>query len=592
MPRVSDDLRYSVRDITAGRMLEQLGSKERLDSWQNFALNAHRVLQIVHKDCKSLPMGVQKQMQKVHLFASEIAKPPAKAEEQREGQGQYLLGQFDCLCVPARADYNSSFMPMAPLAGAGATNDPLKGAAALEAGMAGVPDCDGASGFGGWFWVVHSAAPNIGESEEADDFGAYSEQVVDEPSPPSPAGPSPAGPSPTNAVGSPTSSPPQRRLREDLYVSDMARLWRCALAAMGRLEVDEAILFPFGMGAFLRHLGQNDSRYNDPVAMRKLRRRIADELMKAIVDLCIGGPTAAGKSAPKAAAPPKAPPKGAKAASSAGAAGVPRGPVHVHLCLVVANAESVENHNSFVEAAAEASRSCRGLQDVLRLRRNVDTLQLAHDLVAQGEGAEKSLKVAILNGANRELVGNHWFEDGARFAIDENLHRRSASLARAALLLNFDTEARPRRPTQLSDNVRFFGGTVAKLAGPGIVPAGAAGAPAKGGGLFSCCKRRAPDDARPQAAQPAKAKPGKCTKGHKLKPWVATGGWCNGCQREVKAGEQVMDCRPCDYFLCQECHPQGKTGKPPAKAPAQAAKGAATATSGGAASAAAPARAR
>eukprot|EP00419_Tripos_fusus_P062755 CAMPEP_0172907818 /NCGR_PEP_ID=MMETSP1075-20121228/179587_1 /TAXON_ID=2916 /ORGANISM="Ceratium fusus, Strain PA161109" /LENGTH=62 /DNA_ID=CAMNT_0013765497 /DNA_START=44 /DNA_END=228 /DNA_ORIENTATION=- len=61
------------------------------------------------------------------------------------------------------------------------------------------------------------------------------------------------------------------------------------------------------------------------------------------------------------------------------------------------------------------------------------------------------MKVGLLNGANRELIGNHWFEDGARFAIDENLHRRSASLARAALLLNMGTAARHRRPTQLEE---------------------------------------------------------------------------------------------------------------------------------------------
>ena len=37
-----------------------------------------------------------------------------------------------------------------------------------------IPDCDGAEGFAGWFWVVHAAAPNIGESSNADDFPAYS----------------------------------------------------------------------------------------------------------------------------------------------------------------------------------------------------------------------------------------------------------------------------------------------------------------------------------------------------------------------------------------------------------------------------------
>ena len=134
----------------------------------------------------------------------------------------------------------------------------------------------------------------------------------------------------------------------------------------------------------------------------------------------------------------------------------------------------------------------------------MDSLQLAHEL------SSGPLKVAVLNGANRKLCGNHWFQSwslkeasyntlhynkynvkqhnmkynlikniisyiiiyyngragGARFAIDENLHRRSASLSRASLLLNFDTEPRlrdlallgsglrPRSPAQLEETVR------------------------------------------------------------------------------------------------------------------------------------------
>merc|ERR1712008_407453 len=132
------------------------------------------------------------------------------------------------------------------------------------------------------------------------------------------------------------------------------------------------------------------------------------------------------------------------------------GPPIVNLCLVCMNAESIDNHNAFVEAAAHMAKGSNGLAQILRIRKNVDCLQLAHDLSA---GAS-TMKVGLLNGANRELCGNHWFGDGARFAIDENLHRRSASLARAALLLNLDTEARPRGPNQLADTVRLFGGIV------------------------------------------------------------------------------------------------------------------------------------
>jgi len=387
---------------------------------------------------------------------------------------------------------------------------------------------------------------------------------------------------------------------------------------MGKLEVEEAIVFPFGMGAFLRHLGQNDSRYNDPQAMRKLRRRLADELMRAIVDLCLGtGGTSAsgakagtpvvakagaviagGTSAAKAeAAPAKAGATPAKAGKTTTrseakntAARRSLGPKRVHLCLVCANPESVENHNCFVEAAAESVRKSPGLTDVLRLRRNVDTLQLAHDLLSQDSGTppldNERLRVAILNGANRELCGNHWFEDGARFAIDENLHRRSASLARASLLLNLDTQAKTRRPKQLADNVLFFEGKVVPmktlLAGlPGISLPGQSdagkGDKAKGGGggLFGCCKRRtdAPADrssgtakssTKDAAKATAKAKSDKCPEGHQLKVWSSNEeGKCDGCQKHIQKNERVMDCRQCNYYLCEKCLPPPKDAAAP-----------------------------
>jgi len=213
------------------------------------------------------------------------------------------------------------------------------------------------------------------------------------------------------------------------------------------------------MGAFLRNLAANDSRYSDPMEMRRLRRRVADEFMHAIVDLCVVKSDAARDTAETSGA--------AKATSSSKARApaptpvVPKlkGPKHVHLCLVCANNESIDNHNCFVEAAAEKLRENSGLSSVLHFRRNVDALQLAHDLL-RSDPEGRALKVGLLNGTNRELCGNHWFEDGARFAIDENLHRRSASLARASLLLNLDTAARLRRPKQLVETVRFFGGTV------------------------------------------------------------------------------------------------------------------------------------
>jgi len=152
--------------------------------------------------------------------------------------------------------------------------------------------------------------------------------------------------------------------------------------------------------------------------------------------------------------------------------------------------------------------------DVLKLRQNVDSLHLAAtDLAPATKGGCGAPKVGILNGANRKLIGNHWFQTGARLAIDENFHRRSASMARAALLLNFDFEARARKPTQLQENVAWLGGQVislpsGKTLSSGKVFQGAAGSaqqplPDVGNkGTCLCCSRRKPKGAEHDAGEP------------------------------------------------------------------------------------------
>jgi len=45
-------------------------------------------------------------------------------------------------------------------------------------------------------------------------------------------------------------------------------------------------------------------------------------------------------------------------------------------------------------------------------------------------------KDTYLNGANRKLIGNHWFGERAKTAIDENLHRRSSSASIISNCLN------------------------------------------------------------------------------------------------------------------------------------------------------------
>mmetsp|Transcript_63866 Transcript_63866/g.149958 ORF Transcript_63866/g.149958 Transcript_63866/m.149958 type:complete len:585 (+) Transcript_63866:73-1827(+) len=434
MPSVSDTVRFKVRDVTKQKVLKELGHSEEVGYWNSFETLAAKLLaKVASAGCESLPPGPKRQMSMTHLFNDEVQlekvpDDPAEGFVARR-QDQYLLGKYQIVAVPARADYDSAFSQVPQ---AKAENSPSH-----DTHMNDTLDCDGLEGFNGWFWVLHAAAPNIGESAHADDFVAYSvEEETDITSPVRTESVKSTASTASRCCWKDRLARPARRLNEDLYIGDISRMWRNVLMAMQHLQVEDVILFPFGMGAFLRHLNLNDDRYEDACNLRKLKRRIADGLMNAIVDVCM----------PELKAPQKA-----------------KVPLKVHLCLVCVNPESVDNHNSFVQAAAERAKQCPELKQILQLRRNVDSLQLAHELAKKQRGSKQPLKVALLNGANRKLCGNHWFQSGARYAIDENLHRRSASLSRASLLVNFDTEPRPRRATQLQETVRFFCGTVVDL---------------------------------------------------------------------------------------------------------------------------------
>eukprot|EP00419_Tripos_fusus_P053782 CAMPEP_0172802640 /NCGR_PEP_ID=MMETSP1075-20121228/4009_1 /TAXON_ID=2916 /ORGANISM="Ceratium fusus, Strain PA161109" /LENGTH=401 /DNA_ID=CAMNT_0013640949 /DNA_START=65 /DNA_END=1270 /DNA_ORIENTATION=+ len=47
----------------------------------------------------------------------------------------------------------------------------------------------------------------------------------------------------------------------------------------------------------------------------------------------------------------------------------------------------------------------------------------------------------------------------------------------------------------------------------------------------------------------------QCPQGHELQAWSARAGFCDGCRKPVEDGEQVMDCRWCDWYLCKGCLP-------------------------------------
>eukprot|EP00419_Tripos_fusus_P027565 CAMPEP_0172708646 /NCGR_PEP_ID=MMETSP1074-20121228/51709_1 /TAXON_ID=2916 /ORGANISM="Ceratium fusus, Strain PA161109" /LENGTH=275 /DNA_ID=CAMNT_0013531667 /DNA_START=61 /DNA_END=888 /DNA_ORIENTATION=+ len=57
----------------------------------------------------------------------------------------------------------------------------------------------------------------------------------------------------------------------------------------------------------------------------------------------------------------------------------------------------------------------------------------------------------------------------------------------------------------------------------------------------------------------------RCPGGHELQKWAGRGGSCSCCRRHVKFGEHVMDCRRCDWYLCQTCCPPNAQQQPRSK---------------------------
>lgn len=54
-----------------------------------------------------------------------------------------------------------------------------------------------------------------------------------------------------------------------------------------------------------------------------------------------------------------------------------------------------------------------------------------------------------------------------------------------------------------------------------------------------------------------------CRAGHALQPWKAEAGTCDGCGERIQSGQMVMDCRPCDWYLCGACCQRIKSGVGP-----------------------------
>eukprot|EP00929_Paragymnodinium_shiwhaense_P034991 TRINITY_DN18978_c0_g1_i2.p1 TRINITY_DN18978_c0_g1~~TRINITY_DN18978_c0_g1_i2.p1 ORF type:complete len:571 (-),score=128.99 TRINITY_DN18978_c0_g1_i2:240-1871(-) len=241
------------------------------------------------------------------------------------------------------------------------------------------------------FWVAHAAALNVGESMEAPDFPDFCRLANN-----------------GNASG---------KLDEEMYYEGMGLIMQNVMYACSSLKCEHLIFFPFGMGAFLRHLGQIDANFLADEEQQRLRRRLARRFVEVMTKCAM----------------PK---------------------LKVHICLQFSQIEAQRNGDAFLRAVIDAEAAA--LRDRITIWPEGDCLQLAHEL------ALESPNVMLVNGANRQLMGNHWFMGRAKMAIDENLHRRSWRLAALSYVLNgFDgTDRTDRRPDELRKNVEHCHGRV------------------------------------------------------------------------------------------------------------------------------------
>lgn len=252
------------------------------------------------------------------------------------------------------------------------------------------------------FWVAHAAAINIGEYVDAADFEDFRKQE-------------------NNAV---------KVLDVYKYTEAMGHIMDNVVQVCKQLGIQDMVFFPFGMGAFIRHVGRIDTTFEQDEEMLRLRRSVAVRMMASLAKA----------------------PKGMK----------------VHLCLQFSTEEAQRNADAFLRAILGDPTLGKGaspLKDRVTIVPEGDVLDIANQLSA------KSDKVLLLNGANRQLIGNHWFASRAKMAIDENLHRRSWRLSAMSYLLNdYDGEqdVPEREKDTLARRVKSLGGKVVELNKPGI----------------------------------------------------------------------------------------------------------------------------
>lgn len=219
------------------------------------------------------------------------------------------------------------------------------------------------------------------------------------------------------------------KFNENKYIEDTDRIVHNIFQAQAALDQKnnggasqniDSVWVPFGMGAFQRYLHKLDKTYQNTESFFNLKRKVAHTILAQLDQF-------------------------------------PN--VTMHLCLPIAKGtpnekESILNHNAFVEELKSMPKS---IQDRVVVYVNHDATEVAQNL-ANNKGDNK---VALVNGANRNLLGNRWFKRGALAAIDENLTRRSTRLAKIFFLLNRGTDAnRVKGVGELRATVATYGGTI------------------------------------------------------------------------------------------------------------------------------------
>jgi hypothetical protein len=211
------------------------------------------------------------------------------------------------------------------------------------------------------------------------------------------------------------------------YIEDTGRIFENIFHAVEQLRIQEFVWFPFGMGAFLRNLYKNDASFSQENENGKKLIQLRQALANRFVDVL-----------KKASTP---------------------GKCVVRLCVSPSGKADEQDANAYAFLAAVRDAVLQGLlsPSAVKVDLHADAFFLAQQIADEGRLA------ALLNGANRCLIGNHWFDSGARLAIDENLHRRSWQMSAIAYMLNGGAEPMTRFSSDLADAVKKLGGKVVDL---------------------------------------------------------------------------------------------------------------------------------